>query len=351
MKTSLTIQEFAQQVAERAAKKHDLVADTRIIGITTNDDNEAILEVGDRNPQRFTITPHAHTQIASRVDIPQRYYDRMLKEAPHLLGQNVRQWFDKYPCPRMIRTLDGTARAFLSDSYARMDDDAFTEVVVPAIADIPGYEIVSCAIEPTKTFIKMKSAKFEREVKVGDAVQFGLAFSNSEVGAGRLTGSLFAYQLICSNGMVMEDEMFAQTHLGRRQGRRDFHEVFKLDTVNMDAKATILKLRDFATTILSDKFIDAQVDKMRSLTGVKIEEPVKAVEVLAKRHAFSEGTKNSILSHLIEGGDLSLWGLQNAVTRASADEQDYTEAHRMEAIGGQMLTLAPSDYRELKLAA
>ena len=46
----------------------------------------------------------------------------------------------------MVRTLDGTARAFLSDRYHRMDDDAFAEVVLPAISETPGAEVESCGI-------------------------------------------------------------------------------------------------------------------------------------------------------------------------------------------------------------
>jgi hypothetical protein len=52
------------------------------------------------------------------------------------------------------------------------------------------------------------------EVQKGDAVQFAVAFSNSKVGAGRLTGSLFVKRLVCLNGMVIEEEQFASTHLG-----------------------------------------------------------------------------------------------------------------------------------------
>jgi hypothetical protein len=177
----------------------------------------------------------------------------------------------------MVRTLDGTARAFLSDRYNRMDDDAFANVVLPAIFETPGAEVESCGITALRTTIKFSSPRKTREVQKGDAVQFGVAFSNSEVGAGRLTGSLFAKRLVCLNGMVIEEEQFASTHLGRRHGStRDLGEVFKLDTIRTDGQATILKLRDFTSEILTDRFIDVQVEKMRGLTEVKVEDPVKA---------------------------------------------------------------------------
>ena len=57
----------------------------------------------------------AHRQIAARLEIPAKYYDRMRTEAPQMLAKNVNHWLHAQPETRMIRTLDGNVRAFLSD--------------------------------------------------------------------------------------------------------------------------------------------------------------------------------------------------------------------------------------------
>jgi hypothetical protein len=189
MKTQLSLTELAARIVDRAAHKQDFVADTRSIDYLPEPD---ALRVGERE---FTLNDHAHGQIAAHAEIPSAYYKRMRSEAPRLLADNIRTWVDLHPAPRMVRTLEGTARAFLSDKYSRMDDDAFANVVLPAIQEVPGAEVVSCGITDVKTTIKFKSARKTREVKRGDEVQFGIAFSNSEVGSGRLSGSLFAYRL------------------------------------------------------------------------------------------------------------------------------------------------------------
>lgn len=345
MKSDYTIQQLAARIQERSAQKEDFIADTRSINYV-GADNAMIL--GERS---FTVSDHAHRQIAEQTDIPAKYYKRMRDEAPDLLAKNIHEWFNKYPTKRMLRTLDNRARAWLSDKYNRMDDDAFANVVLPAIYERPEAQIESCGMTDLKTTIKFVSPRLERQVKVGDLVQFGIAFSNSEVGAGRLTGVLFAKQLRCLNGMCIEEEMFASTHVGRRHTSRDLGEIFQLDTVKADGAATILKLRDFARELLTDRFIDQQVERMRGLTQVKIEAPVAAVETLAKQHTFTEGTKNDVLKHLIEGGDLSMWGLQNAVTRAAADQADYDDATKLETLGGRMLTLPKAEYSRLAEAA
>ena len=45
----------------------------------------------------FGINNIAHGQIAEQAKIPKSYYDRMRAEAPHLLANNVNEWFTKYP--------------------------------------------------------------------------------------------------------------------------------------------------------------------------------------------------------------------------------------------------------------
>lgn len=348
MKTQLSLQELAAEITRRADKKEDFIADTRRLAF---DPTRNELQMANGGVHAFEINDHCHGQIAEHTKIPANYYKRMREEAPGLLADNIKTWFDKYPAERMVRTLDGRARAFVSNKYNRMDDDAFAQVVLPAIYEVPGAEVVSCGMTDLKTTIKMKSPRFTRDVKVGDSVQFGVAFSNSEVGCGRLVGSLFAYRLVCLNGMVIEDEQFAAAHIaGKRTTLQNLDEVFQLDTVNADATATILKLRDFSRTILTDQFIDAQVDKMRGLTEVKVGDPVKAVQTLAKKHSMTEGQGNDILKHLIEGGDLSMWGLANAVTRTAEDQENYDDATRFESLGGRMLTLGKRDYSELLAA-
>ena len=347
MKTGLSLQELAAEITRRADTKEDFIADTRTLAYMPESNRLSLTSTGDT----FEVNDHAHSQISEHTGIPATYYKRMREDAPGLLANNVHAWFEKYPARRMVRTLDGTARAFLSDRYNRMDDDAFANVVLPAIFETPGAEVESCGITALRTTIKFTSPRKTREVQKGDAVQFGVAFSNSEVGAGRLTGSLFAKRLVCLNGMVIEEEQFASTHLGKRHGStRDLGEVFKLDTIKADGEATILKLRDFSAEILSDRFIDTQVEKMQALTEVKVEDPVKAVERLAKLHSFAEATRNDVLKHLIEGGDLSMWGFVNAVTRTAEDQEDYDDATRLETLGGRMLVLPKADYRQLLAA-
>src|SRR6266446_1873265 len=111
MKTGKTLTELAAEIDRQHKTKHDYIADTRKISITDN----ATMVLAGKDTEEFIIRDHAHGQIAAHTNIPKQYYDRMAKEAPALLANNVNTWFEKYPAVRTVRTLDDRNRAFLSD--------------------------------------------------------------------------------------------------------------------------------------------------------------------------------------------------------------------------------------------
>lgn len=79
--------------------------------------------------------------------------------------------------------------------------------------------------------------------------------------------------------------------------------------------------------------------------------PANVVEVLAKKVNASLDEQGGILRALIEGGDLSAWGLLNAVTAQAHTARSYDRAVEFEAAGGQLLDLSPKDWKEVLEAA
>ena len=80
---------------------------------------------------------------------------------------------------------------------------------------------------------------------------------------------------------------------------------------------------------------------------------------LAKANITAENTRvkalrdrleSGILRHLIHGGDLSQWGLANAVTRHSQDVDDYDKATDFEMLGGQIIELKQTDWTAIATA-
>ena len=78
--------------------------------------------------------------------------------------------------------------------------------------------------------------------------------------------------------------------------------------------------------------------------------PIKAVEVASKTFNLNQGESDGVLNHLIRGGDLSAYGLLNAITRTAQDVESYDRSTELEAIGSKVLALPKSTWREIALA-
>lgn len=347
MQAGLTIAELASRVKANQTLKHDLIADTRAVTMRIDDDKAPSLQI---ETDRFGVMPIAHDQIASRLNIPARYYARMQADAPDLLADNVNHWFRNSPEKRMIRTLGGDVRAFLSNRYQRIENEEIANVTLPILADVPDLRFISTQVTDARMYIHAVAPRITGEVNVGDVVQAGIIISNSEVGLGSVSIKPLIYRLVCKNGMIMPDGKFTARHVGAKIDNSQ--DLWSDEAKRADDRAILLKVRDVVRAILSEKVFTENLDKMRALTERRLTgNPVKAVEVLAQKVGASEAEHGDILRSLIEGGDLSAWGLLNAVTHQAHTAKSYDRAVELEQAGGALVDLAPKDWREILEAA
>jgi hypothetical protein len=61
---------------------------------------------------------------------------------------------------------------------------------------------------------------------------------------------------------------------------------------------------------------------------------------------YQDETKESLLSYLIEGGDLSRYGLLNAITR-TAQDQEWDRGVQMEKDAAEIVELSKSEWESL----
>ncbi|MEW6213383.1 MAG: DUF932 domain-containing protein [Acidobacteriota bacterium] len=346
MKTGKTIVELATEIQRQAESKRDFVVETSALTLHSNGRSSLEIEGVDS----FGVTDLAHDQIAQRLGIPQKYYDRLRAELPALLDTNVNTLFREKPDRRMIRTLDSRARAFLSDRYRRLDNFDLAETVFPVLSQHQ-LEVKSCDLTERKLYLKVISPRTELEVRKGDPVQAGLVISNSEIGLGAVKIEPLIYRLVCTNGMIAADYAQRKYHVGRAS-EAEAYELYRDETLAADDRAFWMKVIDTIGAFLNSETFRSIVQRMQEAAEQRIEgSPVKAVEVLANRFRFNEGEKTSVLQHLIGGGDLNAYGLMNAVTRTAQDCESYDRATEMESFGGQVLTLSPGDWRAIATVA
>ena len=350
MKIGTTIQELAQTLNEQQASKRDFIVDTRNLKLD-GEDNQLVLD-SPEGTQLLNVDDNCHRQVAQRLQIPWKYYDRMKSEQPDLLENNVNRWFDEEPENRMLRTIDGSARAFLSDRYRRLDNLDMAQAVLPVLAEQDEMTIQSCELTQSRMYIKAVFPKIEAEVTPGDVVQSGVVISNSETGQGAVKVESLVFRLVCSNGMIAPGRGTRKNHIGRNaQGEDSVYELFTDETLKADDRAFWMKIQDTVRAAAENttRFKDITY-RMAELTANPIEKaPDKTVELLAQEMTLTDGERGSVLTHLIGGGDLSQYGLMNAVTRTAEDAHTYDRATELEALGGQFLDMSDSQWRKIAL--
>lgn len=349
MKTGISLVELASQLEARKAKKVDYIAPTEALSVV-DADGEVKLEVPTPNgPVTYPIKPLAHDQIGDWAGIPGKYYDRMLKEQPELLVRNVNTWLHASPAKRLVRTLDG-ARAFLSNRYQRIENEEIAAVALPILIGDPDLTVVSSEVTERRLYIQAVTKRVEGEVKKGDVVQAGVIISNSEVGHGSVSVQRVIYRLFCLNGMILPDNKFRANHTGARLD--DNEALWKDDTRKAEDKAILLKVRDMVASAMDPATFAVTLDKMRGATEQKLHgDPAKAVEILSQKIGANEEERGGILRALIEGADLSRWGVINAVTHQAHNVVDFDRSIEFEKAGAAILDLPASEWDVIAEAA
>lgn len=341
---------LAQELQRQLGSKKDLVVSSSLLRHDTNDTGDARLVIEEgAGPARYGITPLARRQLADKLKIPYAYFERMRSEQPVLLDHNVNTWLHSDDDRRMIRTLDGNVRAVLSERYRRLDNFDLAESVLPILQQLPEVSFESVELTETRMYLKCVTSRLTFEMAPGDIVQAGVVISNSEVGQGTLSVQPLLYRLVCRNGLIASDRSLRKTHVGRALGTdEEAVTVFRDDTLRADDKAFFLKVRDVVQAAVSEASFRQTAQKMqRTLHIPLVGDPIKTVEVLANRYLLNDTERSGVLRHLITAGDLSGYGLVNAVTDYSQEVDDYDRATEFEALGGKLIELPAPEWKGL----
>lgn len=151
------------------------------------------------------------------------------------------------------------------------------------------------------------------------------------------------YRLACYNGMIMPSAV-RRNHVGRRNDvfaeLDSAAEFFSDKTRELDDKAFFAKVSDVVDAVFNLEGFTSIVDKFARAKAQALPEDVtEVIEIVTDRFRLNEGEGKSVLKHLAAGGDLSLFGLVNAVTRTAEDVESYDRAIEFERMGGEVLEL------------
>lgn len=352
MKTVMSVPAVLADVQMQNRMKRDFIGHAQHFHM--QDDGKTMVMDNGTSSMPFRMTDLFHKQIGSAMGIPAKYYDEMAEKKPFLLAENVNAWLADKDQSYMVRSYDQgengmLARAFLSDRYRRLDNLDVAEATLPLFAVKEGFEIVSAAVTERKFYLKVVNHRLEMDVVPGDIVQAGVVISNSEVGLGSVSVQPLVYRLVCTNGMTVNDYGERRTHVGRAaRAMEDSFHIYSDEAMIAEDKAFMLKLRDVTMAAIEETRFAMVVGKLRESVGVPITGRVQdVVELTGKTFGINQDEQDSILKYLIEGGDLSKYGLSNAVTRASQDIESYDRATEFENLGWTIATMPQEQWKAL----
>ena len=342
MKQGKTLKALAAELKRQHDNKRDFIVNTRNLQIQTNSKGESKLSFNLSNkPITFGVNDNAHQQIATKLNIPIRYYQKMQIESPQLLDQTVNDSFKKLAENRMIRTLDDTARAFLSDRYRRIDNLEICAAIYPFIESTKFLSVESAEVTDSHLYLKVVNKRIKTEISKGTVIQAGFVISNSEVGEGYLKVEPLIFNSFSKNALIFKDCLHKTNHIGRQFKSSSTAYEVPADERNYNQSIFTKLQKDIQAVITDSETFDTIVHLLRQSKQISLQKDiVKAVESLANNFALSPNERGDILRQLLISEDHSRYGLINAISAASKISNSYERATELEHISGELLTLS-----------
>lgn len=357
MKTGKTLTELAVELERIQKNKRDYIVPTAKLTMT----DDAKLNFVNGESKDYDLTDWSNTQVATYSDIPKQYFDRIKKENPKLLADSVNHGLKKAAESsdkeaRLVRTIDGKIRGFLSSRYRTLDAHDLLENTLPTLIG-HNFNVLSSEVTDKRLYLKTVTPKVEGEVKKGDVIQYGVMLSTSDVGAGSLRVEPFFYRLACLNGAVMETK-FRKAHLGSNNFERHVQEVLTNETKQLNDRAFFATVRDYLESTMRPENFERELNKMREAADRKIEnfDLEKVIELTMNEVGVKGEThKKGLLAALAsgnEGAGLTQWGLMNSFSRYAQDESlDYDTSTDFERASGAVLELNKTQWQRIAVTA
>lgn len=350
---NLNLQQIVAQLQNQNLLKKDFVVpakylkmnESNLIILNENkldDLSKLLIDTGisvnenDLEKIELAILDCCHAQIGSRLDIPKKYYDKMLSDQKyhHILDYNVSNWFnEKKDSNFLIRTFidkeqrTGIARAILSDRYNILDNYDVMLATLEAIRESGiNVQIESGDITDTKFYMRFVCPDIELEApdilknyrvpdgsKGGNGIISGFVISNSETGNGKFSISPRAVVLACRNGMIFKNDAFQKTHLGAKM-----EEYTSIDwseqTRQKNYELVCSQVKDAIKYYASQEYLGAKIHELVEKGNKELNHPIETIKNVSKHLSISEEKESSILNYFIKSGDTNAFGVTQALT-------------------------------------
>lgn len=283
---------------------------------------------------------HAFAQVTERAGIPLPYARSLLQAGEgegwkrglleHMLGEHYGHQGGRF----LVRSMGGQIRGFLSDKYRRLDSRPLLDAFIGgcnALGAVPFEGVaneVRCSVRAILPVI--------HEPVPGEAMVFGLAWNNSDYGAGVYGISAFALRLVCLNGMVGESQL-KQVHLG---GKLPDNIEFSARTYAADTKTMVSATADIVRSTLGPAAIQRRAAAIQAAHSsetsfAKAFQKIGAALTKSEQQAAKEAFEGPEALMLPAGN--TLWRASNALSWIANKTDDAERKLELQQAAGKIL--------------
>lgn len=320
--------------------REDVMVKAGQVVCTVNND---VMQFTTADGRSFTPTDHCLEQFSIRTKVPSSSvmrelrridgYDEQDADLMARLGNNALRRIDPDKEFRIRTYTDGTARAFVTDKYAPIDNRWYLETLREFL---PEGRFSHWRGDEDTIYGNILLPDSIMDYGQDDDTDYGgmVSVGNCEIGKRRITQTPSLFRAICMNGCIW----------GQTKGK-DISKVHR-GKIDLDSlKVLIAENIEYQLSILPDgirKFLDTRT---QSLNDASVKGVIAAVAndyKLTKKQATE--TLEQYLAH--ETHEQNMFGVINAITRAGQvfDNDSWV---RLDEVGGMLMDTSASRWTNI----
>jgi hypothetical protein len=320
--------------------REDVMVKAGQVVCTVNND---VMQFTTADGRSFTPTDHCLEQFSIRTKVPSSSvmrelrkidgYDEQDADLMARLGNNALRRIDPDKEFRIRTYTDGTARAFVTDKYAPIDNRWYLETLREFL---PEGRFSHWRGDEDTIYGNILLPDSIMDYGQDDDTDYGgmVSVGNCEIGKRRITQTPSLFRAICMNGCIW----------GQTKGK-DISKVHR-GKIDLDSlKVLIAENIEYQLSILPDgirKFLDTRT---QSLNDANVKGVIAAVATdykLTKKQATE--SLEQYLAH--ETHEQNMFGVINAITRAGQvfDNDSWV---RLDEVGGMLMDTSASRWTNI----
>ena len=359
MKRNLSVKEIINELQQESLLKRDFVVPSTALEMVYGQLRLKLPALGGNMPSilkslnittpestLYVTTPNelCHEHLSEKLKISKNYYDRMKDGHEMLLGANINYWLDKERNNYLLRTFvssdggHGIARAFLSNSYKPIDNWDVAITILDVIRKHPTIQLQAADITDRKMYMRFEDPTIVHNAPellqkyrggTNDGIVAGFIISNSEVGEGAFSVAPRAIVLACKNGLTRIEEKMRKVHLG---GKMDQGQIQWSDRTNQKNLELIqAQAGDAINQWLSKQYLQNLTGWLLDIQSKELEHPIDCTKNICNELGLTDNRTEQILKYFISDGDISPFGIAQAITAAVQDEDNADDQYDTES--------------------